>query len=285
MLEKENVQISQKYKSVKPFLRWAGGKRWLIKELDNFLPCHKFLNYHEPFLGGGAIFFHLKPEGISFLNDLNSELIETYLCIKEDVEMVIEELEKYENTKDFYYKVRSKKYKSVTQRAARFIYLNQTSFNGIFRVNLKGEYNVPYGSRTKNFFEPQNLKKVSEILKNAELSNKDFSFCLDNVKGGDLVFLDPPYSITHNHNGFFKYNQKMFSKEDQYRLAEMIENIKNKNAFYILTNAAHQEVKNIFEKGDRMVELERASLIGGVNAKRGRYAELIVTNAKPSNKL
>ncbi len=261
-----------------PFLRWAGGKKWLIREIEHFLAELEFKNYHEPFLGGGAIFFHLQPKYKSFLSDLNGQLIETYSCLKLDVKGVIKELKKFENTEDCYYDVRSKYYKSETKRAARFIFLNQTSFNGIYRENLNGEYNVPYGHRTKDFFDPENLLLVSNSLINTELVQADFSSCLKNVKQGDFIFLDPPYTITHNDNGFFKYNQKLFSETDQFRLSKMIDEIKRKKAFYMLTNAAHNKVVSIFDKGDTIFEFKRASLIGGKNAKRGKYGEIVITN-------
>ena len=262
----------------KPFLRWAGGKSWLINQIDQIIEIGSYNQYHEPFIGGGAMFFHLDPQNTSFLNDYNSELIDTYECIKEDVHGVIGELMKFENTEEYYYKVRAAKYKNTLKKTARFIFLNQTSFNGIYRVNLNGEYNVPYGFRNKDFLDAETLILASHSLKNAILTKGDFSYGLNKIRENDLVFLDPPYTITHNNNGFFKYNAKLFSKEDQYRLSEMIDEIKNKKAFYILTNAAHDTVKEIFNKNDNMIELQRASLIGGKNAKRTKYSELIVTN-------
>lgn len=273
----DNVEVLNK---PKPFLRWAGGKKWLIKEMENLLPKGGFNNYHEPFLGGGAIFFHLLPENEVYLNDFNGDLIHTYQCIANDVEGVISELRKFKNSEAEYYKIRSCKYRKDAKKAARFIYLNQTSFNGIYRVNMKGEYNVPYGYRKKNFFEPENLRFISEAIKNVNFNSKDFSRCIENIGQGDLVFLDPPYTITHNNNGFFKYNQKLFSELDQYRLSKMIDEIKEIGAYYILTNAAHVKVKEIFNKKDRILEMKRASLIGGINAKRGRYAEFIFTNCR-----
>lgn len=274
----ENV-IHREVKA-KPFLRWAGGKRWLVKDLEKFLPKSGFKNYHEPFLGGGSIFFHLQPQK-AFLSDLNKELIDTYVQVRDNVEKVIFELKKFKNTKECYYKVRGSNYRSEVRKAARFIYLNQTSFNGIYRVNLKGEYNVPYGYRNKNFLEPENLRLVSDLLINCELINCDFTNTTDNIKKGDLVFLDPPYTITHNNNGFFKYNKKLFSEKDQHRLSTFIDDINNIGAYYILTNAAHDKVKEIFKKNNnRTKELRRASLIGGINAKRGKYEELVITNIK-----
>lgn len=272
-------QETQAPNIVRPFLRWAGGKSWLIHQLSNHMKIETYNHYHEPFVGGGAIFFYLNPTNISFLSDLNSELIDSYLCIKEDVNGVIRELRKFKNTKDFYYKIRAKQYKSDLKRTARFIYLNQTSFNGIYRVNLNGDYNVPYGYRKKEYYlDTTNLILASNRLQKSIISQGDYIECLESIRENDLVYLDPPYTITHNNNGFFKYNAKLFSKEDQYRLSEMIDEIKNRNAYYILSNAANETVKQIFDKEDKLIELKRASVIGGRNSKRSKYAEIIVTN-------
>lgn len=265
-------------KIAKPFLRWAGGKSWLIKYFPDLFPNLKYANYHEPFLGGAALFFFLDQQQISYLSDLNSELIDTYLAIKEDVEKVISELKGFSNSKEDYYKIRDSKFRNNFKNAAKFIYLNQTSFNGIYRVNLKGLYNVPYGFRKKNFFEPENLRLVSLKLQHSIIQNSDFNIVKSNLKKGDLVFLDPPYTVTHNNNGFIKYNQKLFSLEDQYRLSSLLDYIERKKAFYILTNAAHSKVEEIFEKGHKKIILKRASLIGGINAKRGYYSEVIFSN-------
>ena len=263
-----------------PFLRWAGGKKWLLKHFNEYLPDQGFNNYHELFLGGGAIYFYLQPKRVSYLNDLNEELIDTYQCVKEDVEGVINELRKFENTEKFYYELRSRNFRNEIKKAARFIFLNQTSYNGIYRVNSKGKYNVPYGYRKKDFFEPDNLRIVSQNLINAHFTSRDFTECIENVKRGDLVFLDPPYTITHNNNGFFKYNSKLFSEQDQYTLSETIKTIKSIGAFYVLTNAAHNKVREIFDLGDSVFELKRASLVGGTKAERGIYSEFIFTNTR-----
>ncbi|CAM1356319.1 DNA adenine methylase [Tenacibaculum ascidiaceicola] len=276
----EKLLLEKNKIACKPFLRWAGGKSWLKKHLAKFLPKDGFNDYHEPFLGGGSIFFHLQPN-YSYLSDLNPILIETYNEIKNNVDKVIEELLKFENTEEHYYLVRQKKFRSSAKRAAHFIYLNQTSFNGIFRVNLKGEYNVPYGYRTKEFCEPENLKLVGKLLENTSIKSCSFADTIDNIKEKDLIFLDPPYTVTHNNNGFIKYNAKLFDIQKQYELSEYIDEIKNKGAFYILTNAAHDVVEDIFTKeGDFKQKISRASLIGGINAKRGRYKEFVFTNTQ-----
>lgn len=261
----------------KPFLRWAGGKRWLLKDLKDFLPSNGFGQYHEPFIGGGAIFFHLNKEE-SFISDINEDLIDTYLSLQNEVENVIEHLKRFNNTKEDYYKIRMQSFRARAKRAARFIYLNQTSFNGIYRVNSKGKYNVPYGYRENYKFDFDNLRKVSVRLKGVTIENKDFSRIVENVKENDLVFLDPPYTVTHNNNGFIHYNKNLFCLEEQYRLSETIREIKKLGAYYILTNAAHPKIKEIFDHGDKVIEVQRSSLIGGKNAKRGKYEEIIITN-------
>jgi len=275
--EKYQTEIFSDDEKPTPFLRWAGGKRWLLKQLHNYLPVDGFNQYHEPFIGGGSIFFHLQPEK-AFISDLNKELIDSYMAVQQDVELVIDFLKDFKNTEEDYYQIRPVKFDDFFQEAARFIYLNQTSFNGIYRVNLNGEYNVPYGKRHNFQFNYNNLRNASLNLKNVNFSSGDFSNIMQNVKKGDLVFLDPPYTVTHNSNGFIQYNQKIFSLSEQYRLSEMIDKIKNIGAYYILTNAAHPEVKNIFQKDDAFFEVSRASTIGGTGSKRGKYAELIMTN-------
>jgi len=279
-LKATNKNINIDELTCKPFLRWAGGKTWLKKQIDNFLPNNGFNQYHEPFVGSGAIFFHIKPR-FAFLSDLNKELIETYISVRDEVESVIEELREFENTKECYYKVRAENYKKSTKRAARFIYLNQTSFNGIYRVNLDGIYNVPYGFRSKDFFEPENLRNISIILQGKKIFEGDFKKTLENIEKGDLVFLDPPYTVTHYNNGFIKYNDKLFDLEAQYALSNYINCINEIGAYYILTNAAHDKIKSIFGKnGSSSFDLTRANLIGGKKAQRGKFKESIFTNVQ-----
>lgn len=265
------------YKIDKPFLRWAGGKTWLLKHLDKLSVDFNFPVYHEPFLGGGSVFFSLQPQS-AILSDTNRELISTYKALKDNVNNVIRELKLFKNTEKQYYDIRATAFRGKYQKAAQFIFLNQTSFNGIYRVNLKGVYNVPYGYRNVEIFNEDRLKEISRLLQTAELYDGDFSSHEKTIKKGHLVFLDPPYTVTHNNNGFIKYNQKLFSIEDQKRLSEFIDVIKEKQAFYILTNAAHSAIETLFEKGDHKIKLKRASLIGGTNAQRGNYEEIIFTN-------
>lgn len=262
---------------VKPFLRWAGGKSWLIKHLSN-IKITDFSNYHEPFLGGASTYFYLSPPKKSFLSDLNEDLIETYIQVRDNAKEVIKRLKTFENSAEYYYEIRSTNFNNAIDKAARFIYLNQTSYNGIYRVNLKGVYNVPFGYRTKDYINENSIMSAQEALSNATIKHGDFYDIIDNVFPGDLVFLDPPYTVSHNLNGFIKYNEKIFSLDDQIRLAKLIDEIKQKGAFYILTNAAHKTIEKIFDKGDRKLILNRASLIGGLKSTRGQTSEFIFTN-------
>lgn len=277
-----NKKLIESIDGTKPFLRWAGGKNWLVKHLHEIKPT--FRNYHEAFLGGGSVFFYLNPSKKAFLSDLNKDLIGTYKSLKLNVHEVIEVLKTFENSPDDYYRIRAHSFESEEEKAAKFIFLNQTSYNGIYRVNLRGEYNVPFGYRNKDFLNEKGLLKCHRALQKAELFDGDFAAITENVKKGDLVFLDPPYTVSHNLNGFIKYNEHLFSLEDQHRLSQVIDSIKRKGAFYILTNAAHHKVDEIFEKGDRRLELFRANLIGGANAKRGATSEYMFTNLELNDK-
>ncbi len=271
-------EFDQDEKLLKPFLRWAGGKNWLVKHLPRLLPSTGFRAYHEPFLGGGSIFFRINPQDRAYLSDLNTELISTYQCLRDSPEEIIDQLSRYKNSEQFYYRTRTQSPKSPIKHAARFIFLNQTSFNGIYRVNLRGEYNVPFGYRTKNFLEPRILRATSSRLINAVITDGDFELVKENVRPRDLVFLDPPYTVSHYNNGFIKYNQKLFSLEDQQRLSILVDYIKRRGAYYILTNADHNIITDLFDKGDTVLTLERANLIGGAQAKRGKATELIFMN-------
>jgi DNA adenine methylase len=213
------------------------------------------------------------------LSDLNTDLITVYRRVRDNPLGVADLLAQYENTSDCYYTARAAKPTTDDDLAARFIYLNHTSYNGIYRVNLKGEYNVPYGNRTNTRIPDRAwLEKVSERLQGAELHGRSFEISLGDVKGGDLVFLDPPYTVAHNNNGFVKYNQHLFSFEDQKLLARSIKEISERGANFILTNAAHKSIDELFSPLGRKMTVARRNVIGGVNASRGRADEFVFTN-------
>lgn len=262
-----------------PFLRWAGGKRWLLPTVAELVGGRPVDRYIEPFLGGASIFMGIAPSGQALLSDLNEDLIEVYQQVQVAPIAVASALERYENTADCYYRARLEQPKSAAARAARFVFLNHTSYNGIHRVNLKGEYNVPYGYR-KSARIPTlgELEAVSRRLKKAVLTSGDFETVLDRAQSGDLVFLDPPYTVAHNNNGFVKYNQRLFSFEDQQRLAAAVGRIADLGAHFVLTNAAHESILRLFKPLGRVVTVSRRNAVGGKRAARGRADELLFTN-------
>lgn len=266
-------------KSLSPFLRWAGGKRWLVPDILKLLGETPVNRYHEPFLGGASVFFALSPGGEVRLSDLNTDLITVYRRVRDNPDGVAEILERYENTSDCYYSARASNPATDDELAGRFIYLNHTSYNGIYRVNLRGEYNVPYGNRSRTKMpDRESLEEVSRRLQGVELYGRSFEISLGDVNEGDLVFLDPPYTVAHNNNGFVKYNQHLFSFEDQKLLAKSIKEISDKGARFILTNAAHKSIEELFSPLGRKMTVARRNVIGGVNANRGRANEYVFTN-------
>lgn len=274
----ENSKIKNK-----PFLRWAGGKTWLTKKIPDFLP-KDIKNYHEPFLGGGAIFIYLKSNnlisGTAFLSDANKELINCYKQLKVDPERIIAKLKGLKNTEEEYYRIRSTYPYNDLNQAVRFIYLNKTSFNGLYRVNKNGQYNVPYGfKKSKNLYDFDNLNRIANLLDDkVSIQTSDFYDVIDNVEEGDLVFLDPPYTVAHDNNGFIQYNQKIFSWQDQERLLSLIKRIESKGAYYILTNAAHFSIKDLFSTIGNRYKVDRSSTIGGKGATRSKVKEYLFTN-------
>ena len=266
--------------SIEPFVRWAGGKTWLIPYLSQIIGDTHIEHYHEPFLGGAAVFFSLEHNKKSYLSDVNAQLVNTYIQIRDNPDAVIDCLVQFQNTEDEYYRIRDDFVpNSLEESAAQFVYLNQTSYNGLFRVNRQGRYNVPYGFRRNWHYDIDRILQASEKLQNTSITVGDFEINKHRIQEHDLVFLDPPYTVSHNNNGFIEYNQNLFSLEDQERLSRFVDFIKRKNAYYILTNAAHEKIRRIFTKeGDRCLELRRNSLIGGRNAVRAEISEYIFTN-------
>lgn len=268
-----------KESELRPLLRWAGGKRWLIPTVKELVSGYTFNAYHEPFLGGAAMFFGNNFAKAAYLNDTNAELIEMYEQVRDYPLQVSRLLSNYENTSQNYYTVRSAKPDNALERAARFLFLNHTSFNGIYRVNLSGDYNVPFGNRKSiNPPDEKHLLRASHRLKNATLTSVDFEAAMAMVAERDLVFLDPPYTVAHNNNGFIKYNQKLFSFEDQVRLSEALINLGERGAHFILTNAAHSSIKNLFGSTGKCLTISRGNYIGGIKAARGRADEYMFTN-------
>lgn len=258
-----------------PFLKWAGGKRWFTKNHQDFLPS-SYNSYIEPFLGSGAVFFNLRPEQ-AILSDSNKELIDTYRAIQSDYEKVETLLKKHHRNhcKDYYYKVRASKPRSLHGQAANFIYLNRTCWNALYRVNLKGEFNVPVGTKTSVVLSTDNFGAISKLLKDVVLIHSDFQSSIDLAGDGDFVFVDPPYTVKHNNNGFTKYNEKLFTWEDQQRLRAVVDAAVSRGTKVLVTNANHESVRELYD-GYEQVIVGRQSVIASKAKYRGMYDELIV---------
>lgn len=233
----------------KPFLKWAGGKTQMIPDLLKFAPA-KFNKYIEPFIGGGALYFNINhPKSI--ISDLNEELVITYKQVKENVFEVISVLDSYINTEEFYYKIRSVSPSSLSdsERAARLIYLNKTCFNGLFRVNKKGDFNVPYGKRTGPFLNKQNLIGASEYMQDTEIYHLDYKETLKKyAKKGDFVFLDPPYQPVGKFSDFKRYTKEFFYENDQIELANIFKDLTNKGCYVMLTNSDHPFILDLYKE-------------------------------------
>ncbi len=234
--------------SIKPFLKWAGGKTQLLPELIKYIP-NNYNKYIEPFIGGGAFYFHLNPAE-AVIADLNYELIITYKTIKQSVEDVISLLETFKNEEDFFYKMRSKDPEKLTnvERTARLLYLNKTCFNGLYRVNKKGQFNVPYGKRSGNFFDSEVLRDANEFLQNTRIEFADYLETLrKHAEKGDFIFLDPPYYPVGKYGDFKRYTKEFFYHNDQLALKEEFDRLVNLGCHVILTNSDHPIIMELYK--------------------------------------
>lgn len=271
------LNISKSELTLEPFLRWAGGKRWLINKEEELSP-KTYNTYLEPFLGSAAVFFS-KPIKSFIISDLNSELINCYKSIKnnhKEIESLVQE-HHVKHSKDYYYEVRSTEYADDISRAARFLYLNQTCFNGLYRVNKQGKFNVPVGT-IKNEVKEINLSLVARKLEGGEILNQDFENTIQMARKNDFIFIDPPYTVNHNLNGFLEYNEKIFSWEDQVRLKNSVLAASARGVMITMTNADHQSIRELYEDEDicDIQKIERYSGIAGKAANRKVTSELIL---------
>ncbi|MEO5335529.1 MAG: Dam family site-specific DNA-(adenine-N6)-methyltransferase [Magnetospirillum sp. WYHS-4] len=268
--------ISQPSGIVIPFLKWAGGKRWFCEHHPGLLP--KFSGrYIEPFAGSAALFFSVKPDR-ALLTDLNAELVITYRAVRDEPRKVRELLELHhrQHSREHYYNTRSAKPINPTELAAWFIYLNRTCWNGLYRVNLKNEFNVPIGTKTKVVLDTDNFDAVSNALKRADIWQSDFENTIDISGDGDFVFVDPPYTVKHNLNGFIKYNDKIFSWADQVRLRDAIARATERGALVMVLNANHQSIRELYADLGVQQPLTRASVLAADATCRSRVEELVV---------
>jgi DNA adenine methylase len=271
VLEKSSVPEPA---SNEPLLKWTGGERWLAPTVVEMLRATSFSRYFEPFCGGAAVFFHLHPTR-AVLSDTNAELINCYEQIKLYPQKVIAALRKWENSSDAYYAVRESRLRSPTKRAARVMYLTSLSFNGIFRVNQRGEFNVPYGQRTHRI--PADAEKIlaaSQRLKAATLLVADFEAAAAEAKSNDLLYFDPPYTVAHGNNGFVKYNEKILQWDDQIRLATVAAAAASKGCKVLVSNADHPAVHELYQ-GFRLKRIQRSSVMAASASHRRPITEVL----------
>jgi DNA adenine methylase len=260
----------------RPFLRWAGSKRFLLPILANLLPS-TYKTYREPFLGGGALFFLLQPER-AVLSDSCANLIDTFKAVRRAPHAINRHLTPLKPEPEYFYSLRKARSTDAIQRAAEFIYLNKTCWNGLYRVNSRGEFNVPYGRpKTDTIFDPSNIVACSAALNKPGITINcaDFTDALADVQAGDLVFLDPPYVTGHNNNGFIDYNETLFSWEDQKKLAEVAHALVDRGAHVIVTNADHNDILRLYS-GFTVQTVTRNSTLASNKSFRGQVTEAVI---------
>lgn len=274
-----------KNKLIAPVVKWVGGKRQLLDEITPLLPT-KFTSYCEPFLGGGAVFLSIQPAK-AIVNDLNGDLIETYEVIRDNVEALITDLEKHENTSEYFYSIRDvdrnkEKYQSMSkvERASRLIYLNKTCFNGLFRVNSSGEFNSPFGHyKNPNIVNAPVLRAVSKyfVSSNITFKSEDFAVTLDRLGKGSFVYLDPPYDPISDTASFTGYNKGGFDRKEQCRLKEQCDSMTRRGVKFMLSNSATDFIKTLYKDYDiAIVKAKRA--INADVSKRGAIEEVLIRN-------
>ncbi|ROP77159.1 DNA adenine methylase [Stenotrophomonas rhizophila] len=258
-----------------PPLKWAGGKRWFVARHLDLVP-DRFERYIEPFLGSGALFFALRPAA-ALLSDLNSDLINLYSCIRDCPIELSKLLARHQrlHSAEHYYRVRAQQLRSPLTQAARFLYLNRTCWNGLYRVNRQGKFNVPIGSKTSVVLESDDFSALSSAMKNVDFRTSDFEKAVDAAKSGDFVFIDPPYTVAHNNNGFVNYNESLFSWADQVRLRKAVDRAVSRGAKVLITNAAHQSIYSLYQ-GYEQLRVSRAGVIAANGAARGSFNEVVI---------
>ena len=251
---------------MKPFLRWAGGKQWLTDKLPDISPDN-FGVYYEPFLGGASFFFALGPEN-AVLSDSNYQLIETFQAVRDKPREVISKLEVWQNDRETYYRIRASRFTKKTERAAQFIYLNKTCWNGLYRVNKKGEFNVPFSNNGRAVFDHNHLTAISSLLISVKFLAGDFEKILSTASKGDLVYLDPPYTVSHSKNGFRQYNEQLFTWEDQKRLSQVSHNLAEKGCYVIVSNAWHMPILEMYKNFQPFKILRHSKLAANPNNRK-----------------
>ena len=275
---------------VDPILKWAGGKRQLLSEITALFPT-TYEAYHEPFVGGGAVFFHQDPDD-GTINDLNTRLTTFYEIVRDQPNDLIAENKTHEHTEEYYYNARSEFNALLTQstltqdervrEASLLLYLNRTCFNGLYRENSDGEFNVSFGRYSNpDWVQEQRIRKASRVLQDTAVFNTDFSYVVDEASSGDLVYFDPPYEPVSKTADFNSYQAAGFDREDQRRLRDAVIELTEMDVSVILSNSP--PVAELYEDHDvfsiRYVDAARA--INSDASSRGEVSEVLITNVPP----
>ena len=285
--------MAQEYSQIvlsepKPFVKWAGGKRQLMSELEKNFPT-KFGTYLEPFLGGGAVMFDLLTKEHNLkcnVSDLNSDLVLSYVTIRDRLEKLIESLENHsknyhKDSTGYYYEVRNQEPKNQIEKVSRLLFLNKTCFNGLYRVNSKGKFNVPLGRYTNpNIVNKENLQAVSKTLQSGKIkiSCRDFSSIIKDAKKGDFVYFDPPYQPVSDTANFTSYTHRDFTEDDLERLADLANQLNSKGCNVMLSNSNSKTVKKLFSSGWKIKEIKANRAINSNSQKRTGHKEIIIKN-------
>lgn len=283
-----NIQNKIDISKIQPFIKWVGGKRGLLTQIIPLLP-KEFNNYFEPFVGGGALFFELQKQGKLdgkkvYLFDINSELINAYNIVKNTPKLLIDELERFkkEHSKEFYYEVRAWDREdgflelNELLRATRFIYLNKTCFNGLYRVNKKNQNNVPIGSyKNPNICAVDTIYSASYALQNATILNVSYKEVLKYVTKNDLVYFDPPYYPLTQTSSFTSYSEFEFLDNEQFELFEVFDELSDKGTNVVHSNSDTQFIKDLYTKYD-IQEIQANRFINSKSSRRGKINEVLI---------
>ncbi len=269
----------------KPFIKWVGGKRQLLPELLKRIP-EGIDDYFEPFIGGGALLFNIKKENFKTINinDYNKELVNLYLSVRDDVDLLISSLDKHQNNKEYFLTIRdldrNPKYEILNsvEKASRFIFLNKTCFNGLYRVNKKGFFNSPFGYyENPNICDSENLKECSKFLNGINITHGDFENIKPKLNHKSFIYFDPPYMPISETSNFLGYNANQFDLNSQMRLKEFCDYINSIGAKFMLSNSNSEIILELYK--DYKIELVDASRsINSNGEKRGKIKEVIITN-------
>jgi len=264
---------------VQPFLKWPGGKRWIAPLVVHGIAPYLKRTYLEPFFGGGAVFFRLQPKR-AILSDMNPELIHCVRSVRDNVDCIVDRIRMWSNSKSCYYRVRKRRPHGGYVAAARLIYLTRTCWGGMYRVNQRGEFNVPFGNSGRPVCDFENLKACAHVLRHTDIYCSDFKQIIELANAGDVVYADPPYTTLGQGNGFLRYNERLFKWSDQQRLSVACHDAARRDAFVAVSGMWHDELLKLYS-GWWAWKVGRKSLVSRALEARRTVLEVVLFSKKP----